>query len=268
MNVKSIFILILLAFCWLISWKHYTCSIKGFCGDIDNRARSAATSTAPIQFYLNTDSPLLTNFEPYRDSLCKMSKSSFIEIIGYYYENETNSTPFENLGFARADKLASILNVCKDSMSKLFMKSVLRSGKADSDLLVASEVLISQIPMGLADSKEIQIITTNEVSEIYFPSGSNKELKSDKLYQFLADISMKSGDRRILLTGHTDNVGDESTNVRLSLERCNSIKAILIEMGAIEENIICEGKGSSSPKIDNSTAENRSINRRVELKLD
>ncbi len=268
MNVKSIFILILLAFCWLISWKHYTCSIKGFCGDRNNTAETSSSSASPILFHRDTDSPDLSNFELYRDSICNLSKTSYIEIIGYYYEDETNNTPFENLGLARADKLASLINACKDSMSKLFLKSVKRAGTADSDLLDASEIAISQIPMGLTNSREVHIITSDEVSEIYFPSRSDKELKSEKLNQFLADIAIKVGDRKIKLIGHTDNVGDETTNIRLSLNRCNSIKNSLVDLGALGENIVCEGKGSSMPKLDNSSPENRAINRRVELKFE
>jgi OmpA-OmpF porin, OOP family len=120
----------------------------------------------------------------------------------------------------------------------------------------------------LLNSKDVQIVTNNEVSEIYFPLGSDKELKSEKLDQFLADIAMKAENRKIRLIGHTDNSGEESTNIQLSLNRCNSIKAILLSMGALEQNIACEGKGSSLPKIDNSTPENRAINRRVELKFE
>ena len=168
MNVKSIFILILLAFCWIISWRHYTCSIKGFCGDNDKSSVSLNTMP-PIQFHVNTDSPVLSNFDSYRDSICSISKTSFIEVVGYYYNNETNMTPFENLGLARAEKLASLLSVCKDSLSKLLIKGVKRDENSTTDVFLASDVAISQMPMGLTNSKEVQIITTNNVTEIYFP---------------------------------------------------------------------------------------------------
>ena len=268
MNVKSIFILILLAFCWIISWRHYTCSIKGFCGDNDKSSVTLSNTMPPIQFHVNTDSPVLSNFDSYRDSICTHSKSSFIEVVGYYYANETNTTPFENLGLARAEKLASLLNGCKDSMSKILIKGIQRDGNSTSDILLTSDVAISQMPMGLTDSKEVQIITTNNVTEIYFPSGSDKELTSEKLDQFLSEVAMNSGQKKIVLTGHTDNVGDEEANVRLSLNRCNTIKSSLVKLGAVEQNISCEGKGSSLPKLENTSPENRAINRRVELKYE
>jgi type IX secretion system PorP/SprF family membrane protein len=72
---------------------------------------------------------------------------------------------------------------------------------------------------------------------------------------------------KIRLTGHTDNVGSAEFNLKLSLQRAQSMKNYLVKKGVSAACISVEGKGLSEPITDNSTAEKRSQNRRVELDI-
>ncbi|MGN5953007.1 OmpA family protein [Sphingobacterium lactis] len=69
------------------------------------------------------------------------------------------------------------------------------------------------------------------------------------------------------LAGHTDNTGSMQTNLRLSKERAESVKAYLVSKGANASRIEATGYGPNQPIATNATAEGRQQNRRVEFTL-
>lgn len=71
----------------------------------------------------------------------------------------------------------------------------------------------------------------------------------------------------IIAVGHTDSVGTDAYNQKLSIRRAEAVKAYLKGKGIEETRIYTEGKGESQPKADNATAEGRAQNRRVEIEV-
>ncbi len=71
----------------------------------------------------------------------------------------------------------------------------------------------------------------------------------------------------VRITGHTDDVGSEQANQRLSEGRANAVRDQLIARGIAPERIEAEGKGESEPIADNATEEGRAKNRRVEFTI-
>ncbi len=71
----------------------------------------------------------------------------------------------------------------------------------------------------------------------------------------------------IEVAGHTDSTGTDEYNQQLSVRRAQSVAGYLRSQGVIDERIITLGMGESRPVADNSTAEGRQANRRVELTL-
>jgi outer membrane protein OmpA-like peptidoglycan-associated protein len=67
------------------------------------------------------------------------------------------------------------------------------------------------------------------------------------------------------IEGHTDNVGSDEVNEKLSERRAQSVRSYLIEQGLAEANITAQGLGKTSPVADNSTSQGRQKNRRVEI---
>lgn len=71
----------------------------------------------------------------------------------------------------------------------------------------------------------------------------------------------------IIAVGHTDSVGSDAYNQKLSLRRSEAVKAYLISRGIDKSRVFTEGKGEASPIADNKTAAGRAQNRRVEIEV-
>lgn len=84
----------------------------------------------------------------------------------------------------------------------------------------------------------------------------------------VAETIAKNPSVNIRVEGHTDSVGSEKRNERLSRLRAQSVKAFLVEHGVEESRISTKGFGSSKPIADNKTEEGRAQNRRVDIYLD
>lgn len=82
----------------------------------------------------------------------------------------------------------------------------------------------------------------------------------------VADL-LKTKDFSLKLAGHTDNVGSNAANMKLSKDRAESVKSYLVSQGANPSRIEATGYGESQPIASNKTAKGRQQNRRVEFTL-
>ena len=71
----------------------------------------------------------------------------------------------------------------------------------------------------------------------------------------------------IIAVGHTDAVGSDAYNQKLSVKRSDAVKAYLVSKGIEKNRVYTEGKGEKQPVADNNTAAGRSKNRRVEIEV-
>lgn len=71
----------------------------------------------------------------------------------------------------------------------------------------------------------------------------------------------------IIAVGHTDSVGGDTYNQKLSVARSEAVKAYLVSKGIEKNRVYTEGKGSKQPVADNKTSEGRAKNRRVEIEV-
>lgn len=72
---------------------------------------------------------------------------------------------------------------------------------------------------------------------------------------------------KVLISGHTDNIGADDFNLKLSLARARTIERILLQKGIAAEKITCEGFGEAKPVAPNDTEAGRAANRRIEIVL-
>ena len=71
----------------------------------------------------------------------------------------------------------------------------------------------------------------------------------------------------IIAVGHTDSIGSDAYNQKLSVRRAEAVKAYLVSKGIEKNRIYTEGKGEKQPVADNKTKEGRAKNRRVEIEV-
>ena len=140
------------------------------------------------------------------------------------------------------------------NIEKISTKGLNRS----ATLYVRLELLIEEAKVG-------QSIVLNK---IYFEVGKESinttfSTDLDKLIQFLKD----NPGTRLEIQGHTDNTGSLALNAKLSQARANSVVNHLTKNGIDGNRLTAKGYGPSMPVASNATAEGRTQNRRVEMKV-
>jgi len=115
------------------------------------------------------------------------------------------------------------------------------------------------------DEERGTVITLD--GSVFFASGKTTllpiaEKKLDEVAKALNDTA---ADRTIVVEGHTDSNGSDSSNQKLSQDRADAVRSYLVTHGVKSEHITSVGKGESTPVASNDTAEGRANNRRVEI---
>ena len=104
----------------------------------------------------------------------------------------------------------------------------------------------------------------------YFETGKDmpifSELNEDS-WDNLKAVMDKHPEIKVTVTGHTDNVGKDAANLKLSQNRADNIKKMLVLKGIAADRITAIGKGESEPVETNSTPEGRAKNRRIEITI-
>ena len=81
----------------------------------------------------------------------------------------------------------------------------------------------------------------------------------------LVNFLQENPDRKVLIEGHTDNVGNTAYNIDLSLRRADVVARALSLGGIADERVVSKGYGEMYPLVENSSAQGRQQNRRVEI---
>lgn len=122
-----------------------------------------------------------------------------------------------------------------------------------------------------AQLREIEATKTDRgllvtLGDLLFQTGRadllpNSYARIDRLANFLR----QNTDRRLIVEGHTDSVGGDALNLALSQRRAEAVRAALVQRGVDPSRISTYGYGKAYPVADNSSAEGRAMNRRVEV---
>jgi hypothetical protein len=105
-----------------------------------------------------------------------------------------------------------------------------------------------------------------DIYGIYFAYNSAEiRPQSDSTLDAIAAMMKRDPTWKLTVTGHTDNVGGDASNLALSERRSASVKAALVSRGISADRLATGGAGASSPKATNATLVGRAQNRRVEL---
>lgn len=121
-------------------------------------------------------------------------------------------------------------------------------------------------PEGIVvDDKGCELKLTLHINFGFDQTAIDPEFKSelDKAAAFVRENEQAP---YILLAGHTDSIGNEDYNQRLSVQRAEAVRQALIkDYGLDADKLVARGYGESRPVADNETEEGRYQNRRVEL---
>ncbi|RLD21534.1 MAG: hypothetical protein DRI71_08785 [Bacteroidetes bacterium] len=102
-------------------------------------------------------------------------------------------------------------------------------------------------------------------NELFFEFNSTEiDINFTQKVKAIADVLHKYPDNKILLIGHTDDMGTLTLNKNISIGRAKAVAEILRNLGISDSRIIIQGKGESEPVDSNLTDKGRSNNRRVE----
>ena len=157
-------------------------------------------------------------------------------------------------------------NTLKNNNEKIKTKKIKYKTQKDSDgdLIPDNLDKCPNTPQNMkVDYSGCPIITTlrlnfdtnkADVKEIYYP-----KLKK------IAEILKNNPNLKIEIAGHTDDIGDDKYNLKLSKKRADAVKNILVKYGIDPNRIITKGYGESYPLVPNNTITNRALNRRVEI---
>ena len=105
-----------------------------------------------------------------------------------------------------------------------------------------------------------------EPIDLYFSLNGASYIKTPETTKFFAEAAKYLSahkNRKLLLTGYTDNSGSDAANLRLSRERAKQVSARLRQLGIDQGQVAVEAKGEADPKASNETREGRKANRRV-----
>ncbi len=137
--------------------------------------------------------------------------------------------------------------------------------KAEQDQAQLRQQLLDQFNQILQTRDTARGLIVN-MSDVLFDTAryTLKPGAREKLAK-VAGIILGHPGLKIDVEGHTDSVGGDEYNMKLSENRANSVREYLISQGVSAENITAQGFGKTMPVAENSTAAGRQANRRVEL---
>ena len=190
-----------------------------------------------------------------------------IQII---YEDLTNG---KELGVATPDPITGIYKVVLP-----YGKNYGITTKIDGYIGTSQNIDLSKITgkylevedkdMTVTPIASVEIGTKISMNNIFFEFG--KATLRPESYPELNRLSIffKSSAKMLTeISGHTDNVGSDEVNNKLSQERADVVRNYLLTQGVSAERLTAKGYGKNKPKVANDTLENQAINRRVEFEI-
>ena len=121
-----------------------------------------------------------------------------------------------------------------------------------------------------AAQKQLVAITQGklEISDkIYFDLGkATLQARSNRLLDQISNVIQQHPEiEKVIIEGHTDNVGEPARNQELSKQRADAVQAYLVQKGVKAERLETQGFGQERPLATNDTEEGRAANRRVDF---
>jgi len=138
----------------------------------------------------------------------------------------------------------------------------------DSEVSVTTGVNHGAQPSKEVNLKPLTANTTLAFQNITFETNSAElNVSSYEQLNQLIELLAYNKQLKVEISAHTDDVGSNAYNMKLSIKRAESVVAYLVENNIPNEQLVAKGYGEEKPMLPNSSEENKAVNRRVELKV-
>jgi outer membrane protein OmpA-like peptidoglycan-associated protein len=124
-------------------------------------------------------------------------------------------------------------------------------------------------PRSVSPEDHVTIEETADEATIHFPYNSTRKVDNDEMNAYLSKLAdrLTASGEKVLVTGHTDGIGDGATNNSLALKRAQSIRDILVKKGVKSTAITCRSFGERKPVASDDTPQGRYKNRRAVITI-
>ncbi len=188
------------------------------------------------------------------------------ELIIYGYETAKEREVDTLSGVSRANFIKNLLIQAGINGDRIVPKAKLHAYDYNSDGNYNGGILLNFDKIDESRLKEVEKGIANKT--LYSDFGS-KEFKPDAtLLNYALELKNylnKYPDKNVVITGHTDDVGDNTSNQYFGLKGAENVRNYLISQAISADKIKAESKGESDPIAPNSTEEGRAKNRRIEI---
>ncbi len=202
-----------------------------------------------------------------------------IVLTGNYSPDERNDTRYLDLGFARADAIRNLLISYGTPKEDIIIQSMVRDDLKFNQRLLFDGLTFSfekkKATFSLISSKKKSARQNQKIEKVrplnlYYDNNTDfvedsPQLKDylSKLYTYLDTYPTS----KVLVTGHTDNVGTSARNEELSKIRAISVKTLMKKFGISGQRIEVDYQGDKKPLASNTSNKGRRKNRRVEVRI-
>ncbi|GGJ79284.1 hypothetical protein GCM10009304_01460 [Pseudomonas matsuisoli] len=140
-------------------------------------------------------------------------------------------------------------------------------GQGEEEVVMVEETVMEPAPAPVVEEQPEAVRVELDVKFDFDKSVVKSESYGD--IKSLADFMSQYPQTTTVVEGHTDSVGTDAYNQRLSERRANAVRNVLVNQYGVGSNRVSSvGYGESRPVADNSTEQGRAVNRRVEAEVE
>lgn len=276
---------------WIIGWTWWFS--KNYCGTAISTPETPALSISDGTFQTSSVETFSFGLSSHKPTVTEGTDKSLNALVDYLIENpnrelelsgifgslESNPTVYDNLGIGRAESIKEKLvsfGVDSEQLktkgirvdNSLFENDKLKGGVYFTFMDKKEEEDVSEVTLDPVENNNFSFFEGYTVH--YNTSQYELDYNNEDLFNYLKSLKRylrKNADRKVVITGHTDNVGNKRTNEKLSEARARKIRRYLVDTGVRRSQVQIDYVAESDPKASNDTFEGRRMNRRVEISV-
>lgn len=165
-------------------------------------------------------------------------------------------------------KYAAIVNVDDDSDVMVTVKK--EDHAFDSKIIGKEEIAKAEVKKDVGLSvKKMKVGKAFTINDILYATASYElNDRSKFILRGFARFLKENPNIKVTIQGHTDDTGNDKTNLKLSENRAKGVREYLITLGVSKDRLRSQGFGETKPKVKNDSEANRAINRRTDFVVD